>query len=352
MKKIICIGSVTRDIFMNVEADKKIDDKISFPAGAKIYSHEYKESLGGGVANVGAGLVKAGFRVFAFSRTDKSMVGKWILKQVKKIKLKKNYLQQNRGGVPSATSVVLTDKIEGDRVIIRSGDAVDRFDLEKACRRFRERVDWIYISSQKKNGMKNLETIVNFANQKKAKITLNPSSYQLNNDNDSLLNKLSDITVLFLNLQEARQLLGEEMQESLTEKDIDQQHIVVRNLMEKILTFGVKIVCITDGSRGAWVAGMLSGEMVMYYLHAFNTDSVADTTGAGDAFASGFMALYIYDEDDLEMRFPLRIQRALAGGIANSSGVITEVGATKGLLKESRLKKEAEKLLSEIIEVG
>jgi sugar/nucleoside kinase (ribokinase family) len=51
-------------------------------------------------------------------------------------------------------------------------------------------------------------------------------------------------------------------------------------------------------------------------------------TGAGDAFASGFLSAYI-------LKKPIR--EAMKWGIANSASVIGEIGAQTGLLHRERM---------------
>ena len=344
MKKVICVGSATKDTFLGVAIDDKVKGKICLEAGAKIYTKSFREEVGGGAVNVGTGLTKLGYRTFIFARTDKGISGKWIIKQIGKVKLKKNYMQQN-GGMPSQTSVIISDCIENDHTILRSGDAVEKFNLLKACKKFKEGADWIYISSQKKNNLENLDILINFANEKKAKLTFNPSSYQINNNPEKLLAKLNTIEVLFLNLNEATKLLGRNITEYKNNETGEVADDKVNSLLKKLLEFQAKVVVITDGANGAWVGSLVNSEIMIYYLPAILKKGVADTTGAGDAFASGFLATYIKDESELKMIYTTKLQRALAGGLVNSAGVISEIGATNGLSKPSALKRGIEKLL-------
>jgi len=348
MKKVICVGSATRDIFLRVNIDDRQPEKICLSAGEKIYTDDFRETVGGGAVNVGAGLKKLGFRSFVFARTDKSWTGKWIQKQIGKLKLKKNYMQQT-GKIPSETSVIIADKVEQDRTILRSGDAVENFNLLKACQKFRESVDWLYVSSQKKNHLDNLDILTNFAKEKRANIAFNPSSYQIKNNADEVLNKLQNIHILFVNLDEAVDLLGENIETYRQKSEILENKI--RELFDKFLNFGVKIMALTDGARGAWAGSIVDGETVIFHLPAEEIKKVADTTGAGDAFVSGFLGSFINDESELEMKFVTKLQRALVGGLASSSSVISEVGAINGFLKPGQIKRQIKKVIKRIKEI-
>jgi sugar phosphate isomerase/epimerase len=48
--------------------------------------------------------------------------------------------------------------------------------------KFKEKADWIFVASQKKNWQENMKRIIEFAGNKKAKIAFNPSGFQIEND--------------------------------------------------------------------------------------------------------------------------------------------------------------------------
>jgi fructokinase len=332
MKKVICIGSATKDIFVVLneteikENKEKLTEKktISLEFGAKIYADNLSEEVGGSAVNVATGLNLGGFRSFVLARTDKSEVGKWIQKKIGRLKLKKNYMQA-RGSDPSAISVIISDKKHLDHTIIRTGDSVKWFDLEKALKKFREKVDWIYMGSLKEKSVEKIEKIVAFSQDKKAKLAFVPSSYQIENDIKKLSAFFHKFEIIFLNRDEAIEIL-----QNLKIKFKDEPS----DLMEKIHSLGFKVVALTDGAEGAYVTDGKNG----YHLGITDTKKL-ETVGAGDAFASGFLSSYIEKEDAKE---------ALAWGIVNSGAVLTEIGSTKGLLKRKELKYQAEKNINKI----
>lgn len=335
MKKVICIGSATKDIFVLLneteikENKKNLAEKktISLEFGAKIYAENLLEEVGGSAVNVATGLNLGGYRSFVFARTDKSEVGKWIQKKIGRLKLKKNYMQA-RGADPSAISVIISDKKHLDHTIIRTGDSVEWFDLGKALKRFREKADWIYVGSLKEKSVEKMEKIIAFAQTKKAKLAFVPSSYQIQKDIQKLAKFFKEFELIFLNRDEAIEIL-----QNLKIKFEDEPS----DLIKKIHNLGFKVVALTDGAEGAYVTDGKNS----YHLGITDTPKI-ETVGAGDAFASGFLNSYIEKED---------IREALAWGIVNSGAVLTQIGSTKGLLKRKELKYQAEKNIKRVIPI-
>ena len=86
-----------------------------------------------------------------------------------------------------------------------------------------------------------------------------------------LLELLSQVDIIVLNDEEARQLASES------------------NLIKaskKVLAMGPKVVIVKKGEHGAW---MVSEQDGLFSVPAFPTEHVVDPTGAGDSFAGGFV---------------------------------------------------------------
>ncbi len=332
MKKVICIGSAAKDIFIVLDKTKITENKesltekkmMSFEFGAKIYAENLIEEVGGSAVNVAAGLNLAGIKSFVFARTAKGEVGKWIEKKIGKLKIKKNYLQC-RGATPSSISAIISDREHLDHTILRTGDSVEEFDLKKALNKFREKVDWIYVGSQKKNSLEKMEEIIKFAHNKKAKLAFVPSSYQIENDINELVKYFKEFEIIFLNRDEAIEIL-----QNLEVKFKD----TPLNLLQEIKNLGFKNVVITDGANGAYIRKDIDS----FHLEVNKTKKI-ETVGAGDAFTSGFLASYIESTD---------IKKSLAWGIVNSGEVLTKIGATKGLLTKKEMVNQEKTLIEKI----
>lgn len=325
MQKVICIGSATKDVFVSVEKAKIIETPeditaqklMCFEYGAKIYAKSFRESIGGSAVNVATGLRLCDIRPFVFSRISKSETGKWILKQIAKRGIKKNYMQKN-GKVQSEISLILTDTSLDDHVVFRTGDSVELFDVEKAIKKFNETVELIYVGSQKQGWEKSFGFISEFSKSKSATLALNPSGFQIENDSEVLFEKLKEVDILFVNKDEAIELV---------QRAKGGNEGNVKNLGTILRDSGCSTIVITDGESGAY---LFSDEESLFAPTL--ASKVVDTTGAGDAFASGFLSAYVKQES---------FSDALLWGLANSGGVVSATGATLGLLEEQEISKIA-----------
>ena len=82
----------------------------------------------------------------------------------------------------------------------------------------------------------------------------------------------------------------------------------------------VKIAIVTDGANGVWAS---DGETLVR-AGMYEDVPRKDTTGAGDAFGSGFLAQWA-------LGAPLK--PALLFASANSTSVIQQIGAKAGILR-------------------
>ena len=331
MKKIICVGSVTRDIFVVLPETKIVNGDditekklMAFEFGAKEYADCFREEVGGSAVNVATGLIKSGYKPFIFSRTSKNETGKWILKKIGGLKIKKNYMQQS-GKEDSEISVIVSDRKNMDHIILRTGDSTVLFDLKKAITKFREKIDWIFVASQKNNWQDNWKLIKDFAEKKKAKIAINPSGFQIGKDAKNLFESMKNASVVFLNRDEALELVKK------TKNDVRDDVVW---LMNNLISVDNQAIVITDGENGAY-AGNQNG---IYFLKA-SAIKKTDTVGAGDAFSSGFLASFIEDSD---------LKKALSWGMANSGSVVSSIGATNGLLSKKEIKYAGSDLINKI----
>lgn len=173
---------------------------------------------------------------------------------------------------------------------------------------------WVYFSSISKNALERYHDLVSdwLEDNPDVKLAFQPGTYQLEAGVTKLKRLYERTEVLVLNREEAK---------LVTKLDSNS----VGKLLDKLHSYGPKIVCITDGPAGAYASdGTNRFKMPPYPDPA----PPFERTGAGDAFASTFVAALIQGNT---------IEGALQWAPINSMNVVQHTGAQKGLLTESKI---------------
>ena len=329
MAKIITIGSVSKDMFfptgegtiMETPDDLESQKKIVFELGAKYHIDRRYESLGGCAINVAAGLAKLGENVSCYTTVGDDEIGKWIVRELHKIgiDLKENSIEEN---CQSDLSTILVDTKSADRVIFSNQVANQKLVIEK------EKIghpDWIFIGDLSGQWQKNIDTLVVFAKKYDTPIAFNPRQKTIHDDVKKIIQTISVCELLFVNKDEAIEIISG-YDENVLQEMLNEEEYLVKTLYE----IGAKTVALTDGERGAWAYDGIA----VLHIDAMLQKAI-DSTGAGDAFTSGFFAAQLKGENLLT---------ALKWGIANSSNSVTEYGGQQGLLTQEDIESMLNKI--------
>ena len=175
---------------------------------------------------------------------------------------------------------------------------------------------WVYLSSLAQNTLPYHKEIIEYLKKNPdIKLAFQPGTFQMQFPLAEIAELYKRTEVFFCNEEEARRILGIEDDMEATE------------LLPKIAALGPKIVVITDGSKGAYAYE----DMETWFMPPYpDPKPPYERTGAGDAFASTFIAALALD---------LSLPQALSWGPINSMSVVQQVGAQKGLLKRADLEK-------------
>lgn len=291
MYDLVSIGSITKDVFIisdrgkifKTPKDKLAPEWLGFELGEKICVDEVIEASGGVANNLSIGTKKLGLKSFAF------------------------------GPKKPATSVIIIDKKSGERVIFyqKSSGTIDLDKLGKM------KAKWLSVSSLTGNWSKQANQILKYAAKNKISLILLPSTSQIRDDFADLKKLLKIAKILILNRNEALEIVSKS-------KDKFAKNNYVFNYVIKYLhSLGPEIVCVTDGTKGARCS---DGKKT--YFSPIKKVKTVDVTGAGDAFASGFLGFYLKGSD---------IKTSLHAGIINSASVVQYIGTTKGLLTKKEI---------------
>jgi len=280
----LCVGDATRDLFLFLDQAGVNGPKLELDYGCKIPVKEIAWSLGGNAANVSVGLNKLGVRaalVTVFGDDDR---GAWIKRQLLNngVDLTNCETEQKR---QSNLSTILV--FQGERTILSYHANGKDFTSSIPASQ------WLYLtSSSGRDSTTMFEKVLNIP----SKLTFNPSMEDIKKKSEIFLRVIAKTDVLILNKEEC----------------------------EALGTKGPKITAVTDGKNGVTVYD--SNKVVT--KPAVGVKAI-ETTGAGDAFSSGFLAALFYGKT---------LEEAADWGLRNSGSVIQKVGAIEGLLSNEELK--------------
>lgn len=308
---IITIGAATRDVFLRSKAIRVVRDASfstgegeCFALGSKIDVDEILFETGGGATNAAVSFARQGLRTaFAGKVGATDARGREILAALKKERVDTSLVALDRKEMTAYSVLLLTSRGERTALVYRGASANFR---TSDFRWSKMRSDWIYVSSLG-GELPILRRIWRHAQQTRARIAWDPGAGELATGLPALLPLLRQTDILHLNQEEAAKLMGFGYEQD--EASFDRLRTIVR---------GVTIV--TGGTEGS-----LAGTVTDSWRSGTHPIRVVSTTGAGDAFTSGFTAAYI--------RSGGRIPAALQFATANAESVIRHVGAKTGLLR-------------------
>lgn len=315
---VLTIGTATRDVFLRSPLFKVVNDpahlrKLGFPTGeaqcfalgAKIQVEAPVLTVGGGAANASVAFARQGFKTGIVVGIGKDVNGIAALAalQREKVKTFPIYDPVQMTGY----SVILLSPL-GERTILHyRGASRDVKGTEPLWNRIR--AEWIYISPGGIPFAAMLKIVKRFR-KSGAKIAINPSSEYLKLGANKLMPLLSSLDMILLDREEAAYLTGVPYEDD-------------RGIFRKFDRLVKGIAVMTDGPRGVKVS---DGKKI-YHAGTFREKRIADRTGAGDAFGSGFVAGLIRKKGDIE--YAIRL------GSANATSVVEKVGAQAGILRRS-----------------
>lgn len=329
---VITIGGATQDIMYYTDDAEIIKNKknilkqklIAFEYGAKIISDDVYLTFGGGGMNTAISFALLNLKTASFLNLGKDWIGEQILKELKNKKIDSRYITQDKKNY-SGFSFVINHGDYKEHAILGHRGANTELKINKNSIS-QLKTKWIYIASLSgkdnlvkaniKNIFEDLDQSGENDNKKKIKIAWNPGSAQLKYGYKFFQKYLSQVEVFNLNKDEAIEIV---LSAGIKTTNIDK-------LLKTISSWGPKMVVITDAAKGAYIYH----QDKKYYQKALSNIKKINTTGAGDAFGSSFVAGLIMYKNN--------IPRSLKLATYRSNAVIKTIGAQIGLLTKNQIK--------------
>lgn len=316
--QVITVGESTVDAFMTIHNAKKecrIDEgDLCFEHGKKIDVDRYDFCLGGNATNVAVGLTRLGIKTTLCTEMGDDEFSFIIRNGLAKEHVDRLFVTQTKKA-PSNFSVIMN--FQNDRTIfVHDVEREHEFDLADVT------VDYMYLTSMGREWQTPYKKTVDFVKEQNAKLVFNPGSRQMYEGRDTVESAIKNTDILFVNKEEAELLLF--TKEPSKSSDANEY---VRKLLTELQKMGAKLVVITNGKHGSYALDE-AGE---FYFRGMYPGQPVERTGAGDAFACGFLAAIIHG---------LSIPKAMGWGSANAASVVKQIGAQAGLLTRDEMEEK------------
>lgn len=188
-----------------------------------------------------------------------------------------------------------------------------------------ERPKWLYLSSLAKNSLEYHHALTQMLQTyPDIKLAFQPGTFQMALGVVALKPLYERTDFFCVNVEEAARILQKEVEEVRTPD-------YIKELIKGLAALGPKLICITDGTEGAYA---YDGSRYMRVPMYPDDRQPFERTGAGDAFSSTITAAMALGEP---------FEKALLWGPINSMSVVQDVGAQRGLLTREALLAHLEK---------
>lgn len=311
---VLCVGDVVTDAFI-----KLLDDQahvyenehgawIAMQYGSKIPFHHVEEKIAvGNAPNASVSFARLGISSALEANVGGDNAGRNIIEKLHKEGVDTRLVRINPDKA-SNYHYVLWYK-EERTILIKH----EEYDYHWPKLKPKETPAWIYFSSISENAIDFHDELVEWLHENPSvKLAFQPGTFQMAAGVERLRGVYECTEVLILNREEAALVSGG-------------NHDDIHDLINRLHDIGPKIVVITDGPDGAYASdGQQRLKMPLYPDPA----PPKERTGAGDAFASTFVAALVKGNT---------IEGALQWAPINSMNVVQHVGAQDGLLNQEQI---------------
>lgn len=306
MARIVSVGAALQDVYL-VDHDDFGTNKRGFfnqlELGTKVDIDEVKFSIGGGATNAATTFARYGHESIFMGCIANDPAGSAIIEALDQEGIDTSYINYVEG-IHTGYSVLLLAP-SGERTILTCRGASAKFDSLNPADLDTIYPDWLYVTTLRGN-MDMLDQLFDRAKSLGAKIMFNPGNLELAHTR-KLIGLLSDVDVLLVNKTEARKIV---------------EGRTLPELAAKLKNYG-PLVIITDGNQGAIAANSEKTIRIGIYEDV----KVKDSTGAGDAFGSGFLAAYAASKT---------LEESLTFASANSTSVVQKIGSKAGIINANK----------------
>lgn len=278
MYDLICVGNISIDLYYKGKSFTRNKERFQLAIGGKYYADYFHEGIGGGGANVAAGVAKLGLRTAVFGKVGNNPFKDVIFKELADKKVSTEFCQIEEDYY-KISSILLSEN--GERTILHyetPSHMLKEFLLHKELKQVKN----IYFSPLSHLDLYEKKKMISYLKGDQTLTFVNLSAVDCRRPIKELTNFFEALDVLIINAYEFSDLIKRPY------KKID-----YKNLKIKLPYLNERILIVTDAEKGSY--GYFKNQK--YYQEAVKPRKTVDTTGCGDAYTAGFIAQYIKSGD-------------------------------------------------------
>lgn len=319
---VLVIGSSLIDLFVSFQNKDHLkieNNTVSFNLGDKIPIDITTLTLGGNGVNVSSALQKLEIPTSFYTYLGDDILSSHIKKLLEEEGI--SLLIESEKTTVGSLSIIF--RLDTDRIIYSYHNVFPHsFDASLVT----TKPDLIYLTSIGKEWEDSYSNVLRYAQENAIPIALSPGSQQMEGASETFIKALHQSQMLFCNMEEAKKI-----NVMLSGEAIDN----TRELLLNIKNNGFDLLSVTDGERGAYAVDKDNSVQKIQAVRAQGTEK----TGAGDAYAAGFLAAYLYKNP---------IETCMLWGALSAAGEMSYEGSRTGQLT---LKEIEEKAVNTAVEI-
>lgn len=256
-------------------------------ADSLAYTSVFNRFVGGQPANLTMTMARLGNRVAIATCVGRDDFGTYILEQLQEAGVETDYVQFTPNA-PTTLAINTRHTVTPSFAIYRGADTLLQPDENQQSAALQSRV--VHTSAfalAREPARSAIMQTINYAHQQGNLVTLDPNYHPRNWPDipdfiDTLKNIFQFVDVTKPSIEDCARLFGPGLD--------------LRDYAHTFLEWGAKVVLITQGSKGVFLA---TSQGDQYHIHA-NPIQVMDVTGAGDAFWAGYLTACLGGAPPLE----------------------------------------------------
>lgn len=311
---VLSIGDIVTDAFIKLIDDEAVTYKndqgkwLAMKFGTKLpFDHVEVLEAVGNASNAAVSFARLGLKSSFVTNVGGDQAGRDMIAALQKEGIDHRFVRINPDK-KSNYHYVLWYK-EERTILIKH----EEYDYHWPSFKEAEIPRWVYFSSISEHAIPYHDHVADWLDKHPdVKLAFQPGTFQMEAGTERLKRIYARSEVVILNREEAVLVTGGDYEN-------------LNDLFDRLHGLGVKIVVITDGPDGAYASdGQQRLKMPLYPDPA----PPKERTGAGDAFASTFVAALAKGNS---------IEGALQWAPINSMSVVQQTGAQAGLLSEDKI---------------